>query len=59
MVDFVAARIADEGEIRQSRQFPYQYQLRTFATSVGAARLMAELDAEAAAILSEWRGKSS
>lgn len=25
MVDYVAARIADEGEIRQSRQFPYQY----------------------------------
>jgi 60 kDa SS-A/Ro ribonucleoprotein len=25
MVDFVAARIADEGEIRQSRQFPYQF----------------------------------
>src|SRR5262245_9008960 len=25
MSDYVAARIADEGEIRQSRQFPYQY----------------------------------
>jgi len=25
MVDYVATRIADEGEIRHSRQFPYQY----------------------------------
>jgi hypothetical protein len=32
--------------------------LRTLATSVGAARLMAELDAEAAAILSQWLGKA-
>jgi hypothetical protein len=30
---------------------------RTLATSVGAARLMAELDAEAAAILRQWLGK--
>jgi hypothetical protein len=32
--------------------------LRTLATSVGAARLMAELDAEAAAILRQWLGKA-
>jgi hypothetical protein len=31
--------------------------LRTLATSVGAAQLMAELDAEAAAILRQWLGK--
>lgn len=33
--------------------------LRTLATSIGAARLMAELDAEAAAIIGEWLGKTS
>ena len=32
--------------------------LRTLATSVGAARLMAELDAEAAAILRQWLGST-
>jgi len=25
MVDYVASRIADESEIRRSKQFPYQY----------------------------------
>ncbi len=29
MVDYVAERIADKSEIRRSKQFPYQYLLRT------------------------------
>jgi hypothetical protein len=32
--------------------------LRTLATSVGAARLLAELDAEAAQIFSDWLGET-
>jgi hypothetical protein len=46
--DSLAAHVADLYGLRESQS------LRVLATSVGAARLMAELDAEAAAILREW-----
>lgn len=46
--DSLAAHVAELYGIKESES------LRMLATSVGAARLMAELDAEAAAILGEW-----
>ena len=49
--DGVAAHVAELYGLKESES------LRTLATSVGAAHLMAELDAEAAEILSEWLGK--
>jgi hypothetical protein len=50
--DSLAAHVAELYGLKESDS------LRTLATSVGAARLMAELDAEAALILTEWLGKS-
>lgn len=47
----LAAHVAELYGLKESES------LRTLATSIGAARLMAELDAEAAAIMSEWIGK--
>jgi hypothetical protein len=49
--DSVALHVAELYGLKESAS------IRTLATSVGAARLMAELDAEAAAILREWLGK--
>jgi hypothetical protein len=49
--DSVAGHVAELYGLKESES------LRTLATSVGAARLMAELDAEAAAILGEWLGR--
>ncbi|MGH7135164.1 MAG: DUF5682 family protein, partial [Pirellulales bacterium] len=46
--DSLAAHVAELYGLKESDS------LRVLATSVGAARLMAELDAEAAAILSDW-----
>lgn len=46
--DSLAVQVAELYGLKESES------LRTLATSVGAARLMAELDAEAAAILKEW-----
>jgi len=51
--DSLAAHVAELYGLKESDS------LRTLATSVGAARLMAELDAEAAAILSGWLGTTS
>jgi hypothetical protein len=51
--DSLAAHVAELYGLKETDA------LRTLATSVGAARLMAELDAEAAAILSQWLGKTS
>jgi hypothetical protein len=48
--DSLAAHVAELYGLKESDS------LRTLATSVGAARLMAELDAEAALILCEWLG---
>jgi hypothetical protein len=48
--DSLAAHVAELYGLKESES------LRTLATSVGAARLMAELDAEAAAILNDWLG---
>jgi hypothetical protein len=50
--DSLASCVAELYGLKESES------LRTLATSIGAAQLMAELDAEAAAILSEWLGKS-
>ncbi|HEX5444123.1 MAG TPA: DUF5682 family protein, partial [Pirellulales bacterium] len=50
--DGLAAHVAELYGLKESDS------PRTLATSFGAARLMAELDAEAAAILSEWVGSS-
>jgi hypothetical protein len=50
--DSLASHVAELYGLRESES------LQTLATSVGAARLMAELDAEAAAILRPWLGKS-
>jgi hypothetical protein len=50
--DSVATHVAELYGLAESES------LRTLATSVGAARIMAELDAEAAAILAEWLGTS-
>jgi hypothetical protein len=49
--DSLAACVAEIYGLKESES------LRTLATSIGAAHLMAELDAEAAAILNEWLGK--
>ena len=49
--DSLAACVAEMYGLKEGES------LRTLATSVGAAHLMAELDAEAAAILSEWLGQ--
>ncbi len=46
--DSLAAHVAELYGLKESES------LRTLATSVGAARLMAELDTEVASILSEW-----
>jgi hypothetical protein len=51
--DGLASHVAELYGLRETQS------LRTLATSVGAARLMAELDAEAAAILSGWLGTTS
>jgi hypothetical protein len=51
--DGLAAHVAEMYGLKETST------LRTLATSVGAARLMAELDAEAAAILNQWLGKST
>lgn len=51
--DSLAAHVAELYGLKESEA------LRTLATSVGAARLMAELDTEAAAILNKWLGRSS
>ncbi len=50
--DSLAAVVAELYGLKESES------LRTLATSVGAARLMAELDAEAATILGAWLGDS-
>jgi hypothetical protein len=50
--DSLAAYVAELYGLKESDS------LRTLSASVGAARLMAELDAEAAAILSQWLGKT-
>ena len=50
--DSLAAQVAELYGLKESES------LRTLATSVGAAQLMAELDAEAASILSVWLGKT-
>ena len=49
--DSLASHVAELYGLKESDS------LRTLSASVGAARLMAELDAEAAAILSQWLGK--
>jgi hypothetical protein len=51
--DSLAVHVAELYGLKES-QSP-----RTLATSVGAARLMAELDAEATAILGQWLGKDA
>jgi 60 kDa SS-A/Ro ribonucleoprotein len=43
MVDYVADRIADESEIRRSKQFPYQY----FAAYLNADDNVAQKTVEA------------
>ena len=48
--DSLAAQVAELYGLKESES------LRTLATSVGAAQLMAELDAEAASILNSWLG---
>jgi len=48
--DSLAVQVAELYGLKESES------LRTLAASVGAARLMAELDAEAATILKEWLG---
>jgi hypothetical protein len=48
--DSLAAHVAELYGLKEGES------LRTLATSVGAAQLMAQLDAEAAAILGEWLG---
>lgn len=50
--DSVASCVAELYGMKESES------LRTLTTSLGAAHLMAELDAEAAAILGEWLGTS-
>lgn len=51
--DSLAAHVAELYGLKESES------LSKLATSVGAARLMAELDAEAAAILSDWLGTTN
>jgi hypothetical protein len=51
--DSLALNVAELYGLKESES------LRTLSTSVGAARLMAELDAEAAAILRQWLGKDA
>ena len=51
--DGLALHVAELYGLKESES------LRTLATSVGAARLMAELDAEAASILNDWLGPTS
>jgi hypothetical protein len=51
--DSLAAHVAELYELKESES------LRTLTTSVGAAQLMAELDAEAAAILDDWLGATT
>ena len=51
--DSLATHVAELNGLKESDS------LRTLSASVGAARLMAELDAEAAAILGRWLGKET
>jgi hypothetical protein len=51
--DSLAMHVAELYGLKESES------LRTLSTSAGAAQLMAELDAEAAAIMNQWLGKDA